>query len=138
MTISRKQRHEVWQKYNGHCAYCGCELRYEEMQVDHFIPAGRGLTDEQMNYAGGRGQDDMANYMPACRMCNFYKDRNTLEMFRRKIAQWLDYKRTFATRLALRYGILTEHAWDGKFYFEKQEKQNGDKTTKEAGHTGGH
>lgn len=34
-------------------------------------------------------------------------------------AKELDYKRTFATRLALKYGMLTEMEWDGKFYFEK-------------------
>lgn len=35
------------------------------------------------------------------------------------LSEALDYKRTFATRMALKYGILTEHKWDGKFYFEK-------------------
>jgi hypothetical protein len=32
----------------------------------------------------------------------------------------LDYKRTFATRLAIKYGILVENEWNGKFYFEEQ------------------
>lgn len=34
-------------------------------------------------------------------------------------AVYAKYKRTFATRLALKLGILTEQKWDGKFYFER-------------------
>ena len=68
---------------------------------------------------GGVGEDSIENYNPSCRMCNFYKGMNTIEQFRRRLQKELDYKRTFATRMALKYGILTEHKWDGKFYFEK-------------------
>ena len=32
---TKKIREQVYQKYNGHCAYCGCELDYKDMQVDH-------------------------------------------------------------------------------------------------------
>lgn len=35
--IPKKIREEVYQKYNGHCAYCWCELEYKDMQVDHVI-----------------------------------------------------------------------------------------------------
>lgn len=33
--ISQKTRKAVYEKYGGHCAYCGCELDYKDMQVDH-------------------------------------------------------------------------------------------------------
>lgn len=52
-------------------------------------------------------------------MCNFYKGMYTIEQFRMRLAKELDYKRTFATRMALKYRILTENKWDGKFYFER-------------------
>lgn len=38
MAISKKTRLAVYEKYDGHCAYCGREIRYEDMQVDHFKP----------------------------------------------------------------------------------------------------
>lgn len=31
--ISKSTRLKVYEKYNGHCAYCGCELALKEMQV---------------------------------------------------------------------------------------------------------
>jgi 5-methylcytosine-specific restriction endonuclease McrA len=30
-------RQQIHQKYNGHCAYCGCEITPKEMQVDHIV-----------------------------------------------------------------------------------------------------
>lgn len=36
--IPKKLRKQVYAKCNGHCAYCGCELEYKDMQVDHVIP----------------------------------------------------------------------------------------------------
>lgn len=33
--IPKDVRKQVYQKYNGHCAYCGCKLEYKDMQVDH-------------------------------------------------------------------------------------------------------
>ena len=31
MAFSKRVREKVYQKYNGHCAYCGCELQYKDM-----------------------------------------------------------------------------------------------------------
>lgn len=33
--IPKQIRQKVYEKHNGHCAYCGCELEYKDMQVDH-------------------------------------------------------------------------------------------------------
>lgn len=63
------------------------------------------------------------NLMPACRMCNFYKDTFTLDKFRENLETL--YKRlakTFIYRLALKYGLISEHKKKIKFYFEKEEK----------------
>ena len=34
-TIPKKIRLELYEKYNNKCAYCGCDLEYKDMQVDH-------------------------------------------------------------------------------------------------------
>ena len=36
--LPKSVRIAVYQKCNGHCAYCGCDLQYKDMQVDHVIP----------------------------------------------------------------------------------------------------
>ena len=33
--IPKKTRIELYEKYNHKCAYCGCDLDYKDMQVDH-------------------------------------------------------------------------------------------------------
>ena len=33
--IPKRVRLEVYEKCNHRCAYCGCELEYKDMQVDH-------------------------------------------------------------------------------------------------------
>lgn len=33
--ISKATRLAVYDKCNHRCAYCGCELEYKDMQVDH-------------------------------------------------------------------------------------------------------
>ena len=103
----KMDRKIILNKFQGHCAYCGCQISMDDMQVDHIIPKWKG------------GSDAANNLNPSCRMCNFYKGGNDIETFRKRLIVELDYKRTFATRLALRYGILTENNWDGKFYYEK-------------------
>lgn len=53
--IPKKIRKQVYEKYNGHCAYCGCEIQYKDMQIDHMTP---------LYWYGG--EDNIENYMPAC------------------------------------------------------------------------
>ncbi len=106
--MKKELRIKVWKKYNHRCAYCGEELDYKEMQVDHIEAKHKG------------GKDDITNYNPSCRGCNFYKGTDTLEQFRSNLSTL--HKRLnkiFIVRLAIRYGILKYKPFDGKFYFEK-------------------
>ena len=105
--MAKIDRQAIYAKYGGRCAYCGHPIDIKDMQVDHIFPKWRGGTDET------------DNLNPSCRMCNFYKGGGDVESFRNKMLTMLDYRRTFATRMALRYGILEERQWDGKFYFER-------------------
>lgn len=107
--IPKSVRKKVWEKYNGHCAYCGCDLEYKEMQVDHVV--SRYWYD---------GADDISNYMPACRQCNFYKSTLSLEDFRKRLQTITDrLKNEFIYKVALKYGLVEEHNEPIKFYFEE-------------------
>lgn len=47
--MNRKRLRElVYQKFDGHCAYCGKKIELKDMQVDHFVPILRGWSDEYM------------------------------------------------------------------------------------------
>ncbi|WP_432643213.1 HNH endonuclease [Acidaminococcus sp.] len=129
--LSKKQRLAVYEKYGGHCAYCGCELTYKDMQVDHIKsyylhdgPGGHTKTDVEMN--------DLDNLLPACRMCNFYKSGGTLEAFRERLRDTLlpNACRTFQFRLAEKYGLVEKHEKRKIFFYFEQDacdKKKGDK-----------
>ena len=110
-TIPKHIRQQVYEKCNGHCAYCGCELKYKDMQVDHMVPLRLG------------GADDVKNYMPACRSCNHYKRGNSLEAFRKmieKIPQKLQ-RDSYIFRVGVDYGFFESWERDVTFYFESYE-----------------
>lgn len=116
--ISQKDRVTIYQKYNGHCAYCGCELEYKDMQVDHINSVYRAEIRHQ------EVDECLNNYMPSCRQCNFYKSTFTLETFRERISDTLvkNLQKNFNYRLALKYGLIKEDIKPIKFYFEEVEK----------------
>lgn len=131
--IPKRIRELVYQKYDGHCAYCGCSLEYKDMQVDHMTSIAHNAHEEAIaNYKqtgkwkwgadDAHNQDDsLDNLMPACRQCNFYKQEADLEGFRSKMRNWLEKtcRNSFQVQLAIKHGILEYKPWDGKFYFEK-------------------
>lgn len=109
MAIKKSDRIKVYEKYKGHCAYCGKELKIKEMQVDHITPKDM------------RGIDDMSNYNPSCRRCNFYKSTFPIYMFRKNIQTIQDrIRKIFIVKIAEDYGIIEFKPFDGKFYFEKE------------------
>jgi len=78
------------------------------MQVDHIEPKALG------------GKDELENYNPSCRQCNFYKSTFSLEQFKNQLAKITErIKKPFIVRLALKYGIVSFKTFDGKFYYEK-------------------
>lgn len=116
--IPQETRQQVFEKYNGHCAYCGCELKYEAMQVDHIESVYLA------EYGGKEADNSIDNLMPACRQCNFYKQTLSIEGLRRKLMNFQErLSHAFDIRLGRKYGMLSVHSWDGKFYFEKEEKK---------------
>lgn len=107
-TIPKHIRRQVYEKYGGHCAYCGKLLEYKDMQVDHMIPLRSG------------GVDDMENYMPACRRCNHYKRGSSLEAFREMVEAIPKklQRDSYIFKVGVDYGFF--EVWDRNvtFYFE--------------------
>lgn len=116
--IPNKTRIEVWEKFEKRCAYCGCELEYHDMQVDHISSVARSSFIKMENSE----LNDVQNLFPSCRMCNYYKNTNSIEEFRKKLQTTLKETsiKSFQTRLALKYGMVKLDIWDGLFWFEKQ------------------
>lgn len=104
------QRNAVYDKCNGHCAYCGCDLAYKDMQVEHVKPLSIC------------GADNMENMLPSCRSCNHYKSTLDLEDFR----EWLGglhnrmLRDSVNYRTLNRYGIIRQAKTSVVFYFEKE------------------
>lgn len=101
-------RTEVYQKYNGHCAYCGKKIEIAEMQVDHIKAKRNG------------GTNDIENLNPSCRSCNHYKRAFDLEGYRKYLLT-LDerIRKDYINRVAIDYGVISLTKFDGRFYFEK-------------------
>ncbi len=113
--ITKEQRMAVYNKFGGHCAYCGCEIDLSNMQVDHIKALERG------------GTDDMDNLYPACRSCNHYKHTFTVEDFREALERMPSVlmRDSVTYKIAVRFGII-KHISNPKvvFYFEKDGEQN--------------
>lgn len=84
------------------------KLEYKDMQVDHVVSVYRH-----------NGSNDINNLMPSCRMCNFYKNTFSIEVFRKHLETLHErLQKTFIYRLALKYGFVVEIKKEVIFYFE--------------------
>lgn len=110
--LSKSERLQVYQKCQGHCAYCGSRLKYEDMQVDHVIP---------LNGYRQQGTDTLDNMLPACNSCNHYKASMPLESFRRAIERMPNIlmRDNVTYELAVRYGVVRPKKRQIVFYFER-------------------
>lgn len=69
--VIKKRARYLWDKTNGHCAYCGREFASPvEMTVDHVVPRARG------------GSNCRVNKVPCCRSCNATKGSRSLAYLR--------------------------------------------------------
>jgi hypothetical protein len=109
MGFSSDVRIIVYEKYDGHCAYCGKDILFKDMQIDHAIPKYEN------------GGDDVDNLMPSCRSCNHYKRAVDIEGFRRLLNGL--HKRiadVYICKVGIDYGIIKPIKFSGKFYFETE------------------
>lgn len=124
--MTKKDRQIVFDKYNGKCAYCGCEL-VKGWHADHVEPIVR---DSKWNRDKGRFEqigtcrkpenETLENYNPACASCNIQKNSFTVEQFRSNIKQFVNSLNQYSTqyKFAKRYGLVIETDIEVKFYFE--------------------
>lgn len=113
--MTKAERLQVYNKYDGHCAYCGKDIEYEDMQVDHIWP------QHMMKLIDVENMNSIENLNPSCYRCNHYKRGESLEYFR-KLLKTL-HERTqkiYINKVAEDYGIIKIEPWDGKFYFERE------------------
>ncbi len=111
-SISKKVRKEVFNMFNGHCAYCGCEIEEDKFDVDH-------IKSHMLN----KGIDDISNYYPACKDCNKFKLHFTMEEFRNNIKDTVRLcskrnKNYLWDRIYRKYGLDKNPDKEIKFYFE--------------------
>ena len=115
--MTKKQRLDVYNKFDGHCAYCGKKLEYKDMQVDHQIPQRRAKRGR--NKVSLEVVEDPNNLYPSCRRDNHYKRAHSLETFRRYIEE-IPQKiaSLYIAKVGEDYGLIEYHPKPIKFYFE--------------------
>ena len=73
-------RTKVYDKFEGHCAYCGDEIKFKGFQIDHIHP--QFLAHFEPNKDNNR----LENLNPACPKCNKFKSSFRLEDYRRELS----------------------------------------------------
>ena len=108
--FTKSERQQIYDMFNGHCAYCGCEITLKQMQADHIEPLELG------------GADKISNLYPSCRSCNHYKHTMTIERFRQALERMPSVlmRDSVTYKNAVRFGLI-KHPENPKvkFYFEK-------------------
>ena len=127
--MKRSLREKVWDKCGKRCAYCGVELEYKNMQVDHLIPQNSYKKSEWINGVLEKWEDLVIknnvlapeNLMPSCRSCNYYKSSMSLDKFREELGKVVNRLRRDISnfRLAIKYKMIEIKKWDMVFYFER-------------------
>ena len=110
--LSKTERQKIYANMNGRCAYCGCEIEYKDMQVDHIKPLRIG------------GADTLDNMISSCRRCNHYKSTLDLEGFRtylHGIHERLS-RDSVPYQTGKRFGMIKEVHSPVIFYFERRQK----------------
>jgi 5-methylcytosine-specific restriction endonuclease McrA len=110
--MRKTEREIVWNKYNKHCAYCGCSIEYRQLEVDHLIPRHRG------------GEDSHENYMPSCKSCNTTRDSYLIEEFRQRLIDDVVRLRRDSSKFRIleKFGVVGQKLHKVEFYFEKAER----------------
>ncbi len=119
----KEKRKVVYDKYNGHCYLCGCELN-GTFHIDELLPVRRNF-DKTGKFNGTYEHPErlhIDNQYPACPSCNINKHSMSLEEFRGLVTGFMKHLNEINTqyKIAKRYGLVEETAKPVVFYFEKQ------------------
>ncbi|EOV0647684.1 HNH endonuclease [Cronobacter turicensis] len=132
MKLTKKQRDELRMKFDGRCAYCGCELPEKGWHADHVEPVHRKLEIDEEARSNGKWRlkqtgefylphnDKLENLFPACAPCNLFKSVFDIEEFRRQIAFQAGraLKTSVNFRTAERFGLVRVIDKPVVFWFE--------------------
>ena len=125
MRQTKINRQEVYQKYNGHCAYCGQLITIKAMHIDHIFPYH--LSHWQKDFDPNRFE----NLNPSCRKCNNFKHGLRLDGYNHGASSFRFELQKQVERLmknsqfdrALRFGLIRIIAKPVRFYFEEIEEK---------------
>ena len=129
---NKRQRAALRQKFDGRCAYSGCELK--DMHADHLEPVVRLNTDPWGKRLPAAEcsllkpeRNVVGNMMPACKPCNLHKGGYSLEGWRNIIQRSAEIvsKQTSTFRAGERFGVITVSDAPVTFYFERQASRRG-------------
>jgi len=109
------KRQTVYDKFDGKCAYCGCELK-AGFHIDHIEPIRRNSDGSCLNPQN----KSFENMNPSCPSCNIMKHSMTLEQFRESIKNFVTNLNKYNNqyKFAKKYGLVSENDIEVKFYFE--------------------
>jgi len=108
-------RKALYDKFEGHCAYCGRKIDFREMQVDHYWPKCLSHHEPKLD------KNRFDNLMPACAKCNNHKHGMRPEVWRDELGKQVSRLRTTAQfDRALRFGQIKITESPIVFYFEKK------------------
>jgi 5-methylcytosine-specific restriction endonuclease McrA len=108
-------RHKIFEKFNGHCAYCGCEIEFKNMQIDHYWPKRLDYLEPLVD------PDREENLMPSCRPCNIHKHAMRPEVWRKELERQVSMLLKNAQfKRAIRFGQIQITEKPIVFYFEKK------------------
>ena len=104
----------IYNKFAGHCAYCGNPIEFKSMQVDHFWPQFLAHFEPTLD------NNRVSNLMPSCQKCNIHKHGMRPEVWRKELSRqvsMLKKKAQFDRVLRFKQISITEGPI--VFYFEK-------------------
>lgn len=140
MTLTPKQRQQVFEMFGGRCAYCGCELPAKGWHADHVEPVWREwwkrkpketweFVDDHLVHRVEKQKvgmerperDCIENMFPSCRACNIDKTAMSLDDWRKSLERKIKVLRDnySAFRHAERFGLVTANEKPVVFYFEQ-------------------
>jgi 5-methylcytosine-specific restriction endonuclease McrA len=124
--MKKADREFIFNKYDGRCAYCGCEL-VKGWHVDEIKPVRRKQVYDKVKgkwvYDGTCRHPKrfcLDNQNPACASCNINKHAMSLEKFRALVSGFIVSLNRDSTqyKIAKRYGLIKEDIKPVSFYFE--------------------
>lgn len=121
MKLTKQQRIELRNKYQGRCAYCG-DLLGERWHADHIEPIVRNWWNGTCEHPE---RNTLENFNPSCPSCNIVKSSMSLDSFRKILGGFITSLNRDSTqyKFAKRYGLLEEKEIEVKFWFEKRPRK---------------